>query len=162
MAAREADLCALFERLGIAARTHRHAAVFTFAQSRALRGALPGAHCKSLFLKDKKGALYLVGALEDRALDMKRLRHVIGAHPLSFASPALLAAVLGVAPGAVTPFALINDTDHRVAVVLDAEMMACALLNYHPLTNTATTAIAAADLLAFLRATGHAPRILAL
>jgi Ala-tRNA(Pro) deacylase len=140
--------------------THQHAAVFTVEENRALRGELAGGHCKCLFLKDKKGALWLVVALEDRAVDMKALRHVIGSAPLSFAKPELLRQVLGVEPGSVTPFALINDRAQAVNVVLDEEMMDYDLLNYHPLINTATTTIGARDLLEFIGACGHQPQIL--
>jgi len=154
---------ALFARLaalGIAAATHHHAAVFTVEEAQALRGALPGAHCKSLFLRDKKGRQFLVVCLEDRRIDMKALAGIIGAGRLSFGSPERLRAALGVEPGSVTPFAAINDeARHAVAIVLDAEMMRAPLVNYHPLINTMTTALAPADLLRFLEATGHRPRI---
>ena len=159
---------ALFERLrglGIAVETHHHAPLFTVAESRALRGDLPGAHCKSLFLRDRKKAMWLVVALEDRRLDLKALSGLIGAARLSFASPERLRRRLGVEPGSVTPFALINDTAEnagdapRVRVVLDAEMMQADLVNYHPLTNVATTAIAPADLLRFIADCGHDPAI---
>ena len=159
MTATQEDLFALFDKLGVKTTTHLHAAVFTVDENRALRGELAGGHCKCLFLKDKKGALWLVVTLEDRAVDMKALRHVIGSAPLSFAKPELLRQVLGVEPGSVTPFALINDTAGRVNVVLDAEMMNFELLNYHPLVNTATTAIGARDLLKFIGAGGHQPQI---
>ncbi len=160
MSATQEDLFALFDKLGVETTTQRHAAVFTVEESRALRGELAGGHCKSLFLKDKKGALWLVVTLEDRAVDMKALRHVIGSAALSFAKPELLREVLGVEPGSVTPFALVNDTAGRVNVVLDAEMMDFELLNYHPLVNTATTAIGAKDLQKFIGACGHEARIL--
>lgn len=154
------ELFARLEALGIAATTHRHDPVFTVEEARALRGALPGAHCKSLFLRDKKGAQFLVVCLEDRRLDMKALAGIIGAGRLSFGSPERLHAALGVAPGSVTPFAAINDeTAHAVAIVLDEEMMGAPLVNYHPLINTMTTALAPSDLLRFLAATGHRPRI---
>ena len=149
------DLFARFAELGIATRTHRHPPLHTVAESQRLRGDLPGGHCKSLFFKDAKGALWLVVTLEDRALDLKRLHRHIGAARLSFAKPELLVEVLGVRPGAVTPFALINDRERRVKVVLDAEMLSRAPLNYHPLTNQATTAIAPADLERFIAACGH-------
>jgi len=148
--------------LGIATRTHRHAPVFTVDESKALRGELPGGHCKNLFLKDKKGALWLLVCLEDRDIDMKTLRHRIGASHLSFGKPDLLMAVLGVSPGSVTPFALINDREARVNVVLDAAMMEADLLNYHPLTNGMTTAISPPDLLTFIRACGHQPALVGL
>src|SRR5436190_1112868 len=161
MPATPAELAAALDRLGIAATTVAHAPVFTVAEARALRGAIPGAHTKNLFLVDKKGALFLVTAEEEAAIDLKHLHHRIGASGrLSFGKPELLMAVLGVPPGAVTPFAAINDVAGRVTVVLDAALVAADTINAHPLVNTATTTIAVPDLLAFLRATGHEPRVL--
>ena len=156
------DLLDHLDSLGLETTTHQHAAVFTVDESKALRSDMPGGHCKSLFLKDKKGQLWLVVALEDRAIDMKELRRRIGAAQLSFGKPELLAEVLAVEPGSVTPFALVNDPDHRVNVILDAEMMTYDPLNYHPLINTATTAIAPADLLAFIAECGHQARVVEL
>lgn len=153
---------ARLEALRIATRTVRHPAVFTVAESKALCGSLPGGHSKNLFLKDKKGILWLVVASEYRAIDLKALRPRIGSAALSFASAGTLRQVLGLEPGSVTPFALINDRDQRVRVVLDAGLMAQSPLNFHPLVNTATTAIAADDLPVFVRACGHEPRIEAL
>src|ERR1044071_8970898 len=109
--------------LGIAHRTHTHPPVFTVAESAALRGSLPGGHCKSLFLKDRKGGLWLVVALEERRIDLKLLAAMLGAPRFSFGSPDLLRKVLGVPPGSVTPFALANDTAHLIAVVLDQGML---------------------------------------
>jgi Ala-tRNA(Pro) deacylase len=155
----------LFEHLtdlGIETSTIEHAPAFTVSDSKAFRGELPGAHCKNLFLKDKKGDIWLVVTLEDRALDMKGLRHRIGSSHLSFGKPELLMGILGIAPGSVTPFALINDLECRVNVVLDAEMMAYEVLNCHPLLNSATTAIAPDDLLTFIRFCGHEPAIVSL
>lgn len=137
MLASENDLFARLDELGIRTETVRHPAVFTVEESKALRGELPGGHTKNLFLKDKKGDLWLVVALEDRAIDMKDLRRRIGSAPLSFAGANTLRDVLGVEPGSVTPFAAINDTDRRVHVVLDAEMMSFDRLHFHPLVNTA-------------------------
>jgi len=150
------------EYLGIASQTHSHAPVFTVEEAQAHCSHLPGGHCKNLFLKDKKGVLWLVVALDERPIDMKELRHRIGAHHLSFGKPDLLRQTLGVEPGSVTPFALINDTETLVRVVLDKEMMAMDLLNYHPLTNTMTTAITPEDLLKFIRNTGHEPDLVEL
>ena len=155
----------LFQRLdalGIRHVTHRHPPLHTVAQSVMLRGALPGGHCKSLFLKDRKGGLWLVVVLEERRLDLNALAARLGAPRFSFASPALMQEVLGVTPGSVTPFALINDGQQRVTVVLDADMLEHDPLNYHPLVNTATTAVAPADLLRFIAACGHQPRRLAM
>ena len=159
MAATGQDLYDLLARLGIATETARHPPVFTVEEARAHRGTLPGIHTKNLFLKDKKGILWLIVAGEDRAIDLKALRPRIGSAPLSFASPDRLREVLGVEPGSVTPFALINDREARVRVVLDAELLALSPLNFHPLVNTATTAIAPDDLLVFVRSCGHEPRI---
>lgn len=155
----------LFQRLdalGIRHVTHRHPPLHTVAESVALRGTLPGGHCKSLFLKDRRGGLWLVVVLEDRRLDLNALAARLGAPRFSFGSPALLQEALGVTPGSVTPFALINDRSRRVAVVLDAEMLTRDPLNYHPLVNTATTAVSPADLQRFIAACGHQPRIEAL
>ena len=162
MPATPAELFGFLDRLGIAHRTVTHAPLFTVEQSRALRGTIPGGHTKNLFLKDKKDALYLVVALEDAAIDLKSLHRRLGASGrFSFGSADLLRAVLGVEPGAVTPFAAINDAARSVSVVLDAAMMARETLNYHPLDNTMTTSIARDGLVAFLEATGHPPSILA-
>jgi Ala-tRNA(Pro) deacylase len=155
------DLFALLDRLGVAHRTVDHPALFTVEQSRALRGAIPGGHTKNLFLKDKRDAVFLVVALEDAAIDLRTLHRRLDAGRFSFGSAALLREVWGVEPGAVTPFGAINDTAHRVSVVLDEAMMRHAMLNYHPLVNTMTTTISREGLVQFLQATGHEPRIVA-
>ncbi len=153
-------LFATLDALGIETTTHRHAPVFTVEENRAARGSLPGAHCKSLYLRDKKGAEWLVVAAEERALDMKALAGVIGAARLSFGSARRLGERLGVAPGAVSPLALINDDAGEVRVVLDAEVMAADLVNFHPLTNDATTAITPAGLARFIAECGHVARVI--
>jgi Ala-tRNA(Pro) deacylase len=162
MVATPEDLFARFAKLGVATTTQHHPPVFTVEESKALRGELPGGHCKNLFLKDKKGALWLVVALEDRIIDMKDLRRRIGAATLSFGTAKLLAEVLGVTPGVVTPFSLINDSERRVTLVLDADMMALDQLNFHPLTNEATTTITSQGLLTFIASIGREARIVAL
>jgi Ala-tRNA(Pro) deacylase len=152
----------LFEHLdalGIPHRTYSHAPVFTVAEAVALRGSLPGGHCKSLFLKDKKGGLWLVVALEAQHVDLRRLATALAAPRFSFGSAELLWEVLGVRPGSVTPFAVANDRARQVTVVLDGAMLQHNPLNYHPLQNDRTTAIAPDDLLRFLAACGHDPRI---
>src|SRR5215472_2772269 len=156
------DLFAHLNRLGIATQTVEHEAVFTVAESSRLERELAGGHTKNLFLKDKKDRLFLVVALGHAHINLKTLHKKLGADRLSFAGPALLMEVLGVPPGSVTPFALINDNARRVTVILDADMMRHERLNYHPLENTATTNIARDDLVLFLRACGHEPRILTL
>jgi Ala-tRNA(Pro) deacylase len=154
------DLFAALDALGIEHSTVKHPPLFTVEQSRQLRGQIPGGHTKNLFLRDKKGALFLVVALENAVIDLKGLHRFLGASGrFSFGSADLLREVWGVAPGSVTPFGAINDVAHRVTVVLDAPMMEQALLNYHPLVNTMTTAIGRDDLVRFLDWTGHPPRI---
>ncbi len=153
------QLFAKLDGLGIAHKTVDHAPAHTVEEARRHRGDLPGGHCKNLFLKDKKGRLFLVVALEDRAIDVQKLAKQIGAARLSFGKPELLRQVLGVEPGSVTPFALLNDRDQRVQVVLDKEMLDHEILNYHPLKNDGTTALTAADLQHFIRACGHRPVI---
>ena len=153
------DLFQRFDKLGIAYQTHEHPPLFTVEDSKKLRGELPGAHCKNLFLRDKKRNLFLLVVLEDRAIDLKGLRDRLGAAGnLSFGSPDLLLEVLGVTPGGVTPFALINDRQKRVTVFLDKKMLVMDPLNYHPLSNAMTTAIRPDDLLRFIESCGHTPR----
>lgn len=158
----EQQLLERLASLGIAAVTHRHPPVATVEEAKARRGQLPGAHIKNLFLKDKRGTLWLIVAEEDQPVDLKALRRALGTAPLSFAGADLVYEVLGVAPGAVTPFAVVNDEAGRVTVVIDEALLAAPLINAHPLTNTATTALTPADLLRFLKACGHPPRILPL
>ena len=162
MPASRHDLFARLEALGIKTTTRDHAPVFTVEDARALRGEIPGGHCKNLFLKDARGELWLIVCLEDTRIDLKGLPQKIGAARVSFGRPEILREVLGIEPGSVTPFALINDPSLKVNVVLEEAMMAHQLLSYHPLENTATTTIASADLVKFIRACGHSPKIAAL
>jgi len=160
MPATPADLFAFLDRLEIPYSTVSHPPLFTVEQSRALRGTIPGGHTKNLFLRDKRGAYYLVVASEDAAIDMKSLHRQLGAKGrFSFGSADALRELLGVEPGSVTPFAAINDDAGKVVVVLDAAMLTHELLNYHPLVNTMTTSISRAGLMTFLRACGHEPRL---
>jgi Ala-tRNA(Pro) deacylase len=157
------ELMAALARLGIGVTTIDHPPVFTVEEAQALRGQVPGEHTKNLFLKDKKDRLFLVVAPEDAEIDLKQLHHRIGASGrLSFGKPDLLMETLGVAPGSVTAFAPLNDAAGRVTVVLDESLATAETVNCHPLVNTATTTIAAKDLLAFLRSTGHEPVIVRL
>jgi len=151
------DLFARLKALGIAFSTVEHAAAFTVEQGNAATGHLPGVHIKNLFLCDAKKAMWLVVAPADRRIDLKRLAPAMGAARLSFGSPERLMRVLGVTPGSVTPFAVINDHAGAVRLVLDAGMLKLDPLNFHPLRNDRTTAISANDLLRFVRDTGHEP-----
>jgi len=158
-----AKLFARLEELGIAATTVEHAPVFTVEESQELRGSLPGAHTKNLFLKDKDGRMVLVVAKEDTRVDLKALAKRLGFGRFSFGKPDLLMEVLGIEPGSVTAFALINEASSRVAaVVVDEALMGFDEVNCHPLVNSATTRIATRDLIRFVEACGHVPRILPL
>lgn len=167
MSASESDLLDCLRQWGIDTTTHRHPPLHSVAESRDLRGDIPGQHCKSLFLKDRKGHFLLVVMREDRMLDMAGL-FKSGLFPitrLSFASPAALGDMLGVTPGAVTPFGLLNAArggygPGDLTVVLDQGMMAQELLNYHPLHNAATTTIRARDLRAFIARLGWTPVVM--
>jgi Ala-tRNA(Pro) deacylase len=163
MPASPADLFAFLDRLGIKTASVEHEALFSVEQSKHLRGEIPGAHTKNLFLIDRKWRLFLVVAGEEAAIDLKSLHHRLGASGrFSFGKPELMREVLGVEPGSVTPFAAINDIERRVSVVLDAGLMQQSPLNFHPLQNTMSTRIEPADLVRFLEATGHRPEIVAL
>jgi Ala-tRNA(Pro) deacylase len=155
------DLFAFFDQLSITTTTHEHAPVFTVAESQALRDEIPGGHTKNLFLKDKKGRYFLLTVGEEAEIDLKRIHTRIGAQGrVSFGKPDALMALLGVVPGAVTCFGVINDTDNQVTLVFDAALMEHETINGHPLRNDATTSIARDDLKRFVEATGHAFTIL--
>ncbi len=149
------DLFRVLGGLDIACRTLEHPPVFTVAESSGVQASLPGAHTKNLFLKDAKARLFLIVAANQTKIDLKALPGVIGSKRVSFGKPDLLMEVLGVEPGSVTAFAVINDTQQRVTVILDATLMTFESINCHPLRNDATTNIARDDLLRFIRWSGH-------
>ena len=155
MPAAEADLLAYLDRIGVGWTRHAHAPVFTVEEAQVLRGELPGAHSKNLFLKAKDGALWLAVCREDRRIRIRDLERALGAKKMSFGAADLLKATLGVNPGSVTPFALINDPQGLVKVALDAQMMRAEILNFHPMRNDATLAVSKDGLRRFLAETGH-------
>lgn len=158
------QLLAHLEKLGLDVQTYHHPPLFTVEQSKQVRTKLsesiPGEHCKTLFLEDKKRQMWLLATLEDTSVDFKRLAELLDSARLSLGSSELLWKVLGVRPGSVSPFALINDPQHSVQVALERRMMDCQLLGYHPLTNDRTTTIRPCQLLTFIRWCGFAPRII--
>src|SRR5262245_62544411 len=154
------DLMARLQELGIDSVTTEHEPIFTVEQSTGLRATLQGAHTKNLFLDDRNGSLVLVSAKDDTRVDLKTLAKTLGAGRFSFGKPELLAEVLGVTPGSVTPFALLNDKSRRVTVIVDAELLKFDEVNFHPLENNATTRIKARDLIRFIEACGHKPQVL--
>jgi len=150
------------DALGVAHETLDHAPVFTVAESDAVKAALPGGHTKNLFLKDKKGAFILISALQSTQIELNRLHKTLGCARLSFAGADHLEALLGVQPGSVTAFALINDREQRVRFILDAALAEHDRVNFHPLKNDATTTISKDGLLRFLHALGRTPEIIPL
>jgi Ala-tRNA(Pro) deacylase len=157
------DLLRRLERLGIRADTHTHQPVFTVEEAQAVKGDLPGAHTKNLFLRDKKGTMWLVVALHDRDVDLHALATALNTRGrLSFGSAHRLMRYLGVTAGSVTPFALLNDHGKKVSVVLDEGLRGQDVWNAHPLDNALTTAVTREDMLRFLEAVGHPPRWVAL
>jgi Ala-tRNA(Pro) deacylase len=161
MPASRADLIALLDRLDIAHHTVDHPAVFTVEESRGLKADLPGGHSKNLFLKDKKGALYLAVAHAETTVDLVGLGKAIGAKGrLSFGAPEIMAATLGVVPGAVTPFALINDSARALAcVIIDKALLRYDPVWFHPLENTASMAISPEHLMRFVKKCGFTPEL---
>ena len=154
-----AELMALLDSLGVETATHDHPAVFRVGEGEAIKAAIPGAHTKNLFLKDAKAQLWLISAADRTAIDLKRLHTVIGSARLSFGNAELMEEALGVTPGSVTAFGLINDTGHRVRFVLDAVLAGAERVNFHPLTNTATTGIDQPGFRQFLAAVGVTPLV---
>ncbi|MFT3728617.1 MAG: prolyl-tRNA synthetase associated domain-containing protein [Terricaulis sp.] len=151
------DLFARFDALGIAYTNTPHRPVFTVEEGADLKAAMPGGHSKNLFLKDKKGKLFLLCALGDAAIDLNAVSKLIGAGRFSFGNAELLLQHLGVTPGSVTVFALINDPERNVTLLLDEGFFGYNLVNFHPLKNDATTAITPADLLKFIASLGRTP-----
>ncbi|MFN3212981.1 MAG: prolyl-tRNA synthetase associated domain-containing protein [Henriciella sp.] len=155
MSASPSDLFAYLDDLGIVHHTVEHAATFTVEEGRHLKASMPGGHSKNLFMKDKDGTIVLISAWADSQLKLNQLHKLIGTRRLSFASAELMVECLGIEPGSVTAFALMNDKDQRVRFIADAALMGFDRVNFHPLVNTATTSIAQEDLRRFVEATGH-------
>jgi Ala-tRNA(Pro) deacylase len=155
MTATRKDLFDRFDRLGISHSTVTQRPIFTVEEGQDIKASMPGGHTKNLFLKDKKGHLVLISALGDTVIRINQLHKRIGCARLSFANEDLLFENLGVRPGSVTAFSLINDTEQKVRFILDAAILAHDLVNFHPLSNDATTAIRSQDLVRFIADTGH-------
>lgn len=153
------ELFACLDRLGIARRTTAHPPVFRYEDGGVVEKLVPGLHCKNLFLKDAKGKLWLVVMPAALRADLKFLHLAIGSARLSFGKPELLDEVMGIAPGSVTPFALLNDSNRRISIVLDRRMMQAEIVNFHPLRNDQSTTITPVDLQKFLSALGYMPLI---
>ena len=162
MPASPEDLFAFLDRLGIAHSTVEHPPLFTVEQGRPWHDRIPGLHCKNLFIKDRKGGLWLVVMPGDKRADLGRLEKLLAAPRFSFARAELLQDILALPPGSVTPFGLMNDARRRVTIVLDQDMLDAEWVNFHPLHNAASTTIRSADLLRFVRALGYDPIVIRL
>ncbi len=154
------DLIERLRQLGIEVPVLQHEAVYTVEEAKAVRGDLEGCHTKNLFVRNKKEAMWLVTCLADRAVDLKWLGEHIGGGRLSFGSERRLMKYLGITPGAVSPFAVVNDTQRKVRVVLDREVLKREPINFHPLDNRITVTIGAQDFLRFLESERHSPQII--
>src|ERR1700722_1437575 len=159
MSTKPEHLFAFFDRLGIGHTTIEHPPFFTVEEGRDWHDKIPGAHGKNLFLKDKKDKIWLVVMPAEKRASLGGIEKQVGAKRFSFARPELLLEVLGLTPGSVTPFGLINDTQKRVTVVLDGDILKAEWVNFHPLHNGASTTILSKDLLRFMEALGYTPRI---
>ena len=148
------------QSLDIAYELFHHAPIFTVEEGKHLKPDIPGTHCRNLFLRDKKKAMFLVVAANETAIDLKKLEKILECGRLSFGSADRLWENLGIRQGSVNPFCAINDTGHNVEIILDAAMMDAEIVNYHPMDNAQTMGLSPSDLLKFFAHTGHKPRIL--
>lgn len=153
------EFLAFLDQMGVSHTTYDHPAVFRVEEGEEIKRAMPGAHTKNLFLKDAKDQLWLVSAEGHAKIDLKRLHQVIGSARLSFGSAELMERTLGVTPGSVTAFALVNDRERRVRFVLDRTLAEAEIVNFHPLTNTATTGVSQPGFRRFLAAIGVEPLV---
>jgi len=159
MTATQQQLFDFLDGLGVEHGTMTHPPIFTVEEGRAWHDKIPGLHCKSLFLKDRKDKIWLVVMPGDKRADLNRLEKTVQAARLSFGKPELLLEVLGLTPGSVTPFGLINDVTRRVTVVIDQDLLKSEWVNFHPLRNDASTTLRSPDLMRFFGALGYAPLI---
>lgn len=151
------ELFALLDQLGIEHSTIEHPPIFTVEEGRPWHDRIPGLHCKNLFIKDRKGGIWLVVMPGDKRADLARLEKLLAAPRFSFARPEILEQLLELTPGSVTPFGLINDRRRQVKVVLDRDMLEAEWVNFHPLHNAASTTLRSADLQRFVCALGYDP-----
>ncbi len=155
-----ADLFAKLDALAIAHETHEHTPIFTVEEGLEIKAKLPGGHTKNLFLKDKSGLFFLICALGTTQIPINRLHKQLGCKRLSFGKADLMLTHLGVTPGSVTLFSVINDKASAVTLVIDKALLEHDIVNFHPLKNDATTAISSHDMIKFAKAVNHAPIIM--
>lgn len=146
----------VLEKLGIAFTRHEHPPVYTVGEAEQHWVNITGAHCKNLFLRNKKGSRHYLVILESsKHADLKSLTHKIGEDRLSFASEKRLMKYLGLEAGAVSPFGLINDSQNEVEVIIDSDLEKAEMVNFHPNVNTATVGIIFSDFEKFLSLCGN-------
>jgi Ala-tRNA(Pro) deacylase len=141
------DLIRILNDNGFEYFVEEHAPLFTVEDSKSLRGQIEGAHSKNLFLKDAKANFFLISIEESASIDLKKTMHQIQSKKLSFAKPEYLQDILGIEPGSVSPFALLNDTKKQVKFYLDRSFLDSETVNFHPLINTATVNISPQNLI---------------
>lgn len=152
-------LLSVLKGLGVAYTLYRHDPIFTVEQGVPLKAQIPGLHCRNLFLRDQKEAMFLVVVGNDTRLDLKKLSGVLGAGRLSFGSAERLWRYLGIRQGSVNPFCILNDAAHKVRLILDAAMMQADLVNYHPMDNAMTIGLAPSALLRVMDLNGRRAEI---
>ena len=160
MPATREELFSKLDELEIVHETYDHAPVFTVEESAEIKSKMPGGHSKNLFLKDKAGDFFLICAQSDTPIKINKLHPVLGCKRLSFGKPEALLEKLGVTPGSVTLFSILNDSKCEVTLIIDKRLTDHELVNFHPLLNDATTAISSKDMIVFAKATGHDPMII--
>lgn len=160
MPASRQELFDYLDSQNISHNTLEHDPIFRVEDSLELKAQRPGANTKNLFLKDKSGRFFLICAQSDSSIRINKLHPLLDCKRLSFGKAEPLYDLLGVTPGSVTLFSILNDTENQVTLILDAALLNHDIVNFHPLLNDATTAISSADMIAFAKATGHVPVIL--
>ena len=154
------QLLAMLDQRSISHHTLDHAPMWTVEDAKAIRAPSPHGHTKNLFVRNKKGKMWLLTLHEDRKVDLKATAALLGANRFSFASPERLMHYLGVTPGAVSAFSILNDVTHQVRFFVDEALMADPEWHIHPLVNTRTTTIKRETLLAFLHDQGFSHQVL--
>jgi len=153
------ELLKQLESLDIHYELHEHEAVFKVAESEQVDAKIAGTHCRNLFLRDKKKNNFLLSLQNSTEVDIKKVPEIINSSRLSFGSADRLWDYLGVRPGSVCPFSIMNDTDGQGEIFLDKSMMESDIVNFHPLLNTMTVSLSPNDLIRFVETTGHKAHI---
>jgi len=146
----EKNILKLLQNQGFSFKIYNHEALYTVNDSSEKRGKIKGAHSKNLFLKNKKNNFFLISCLENRQVDLKKMTKCLNLGNISFAKEDPLFKWLGVQPGSVTPFGLLNDINNKVEFYLDSGFLTHETINFHPLVNTSTINLLVNDFINFL------------